>query len=416
MTAAFTELAALIRRETGIALGPAQETGVRAAVRRAAPALGPEEFLAAVESPAHRAELMSRLIDEVTVQETSFVRDRDQLDPIAWRDLAAAAQRGGRQVIRVWSAGCATGEEAYTLALLAAEAFAPAVPPVDVLGTDISAAALTAAEAGRYRQRALRGLGAPLLRRYFGQQAAGTCPVGDLLRGLVRFRRHNLARGPFPPPGELPFDLVVCRNVLIYFTPGLAAGVIGSFERSLFPGGRLLLGAADALQRVTRLPAPVSLQGQIPGRTAPARPPARASGAPPGGRTAVPREERLAAALDAADHGDPGRAAAHAEALLADDPLDAEAHFIRGLVALEMGQPGHAVTELRRALYADATFALAAFTLARAYDELGDGTAAQRSYRQALGLLDPDDHRHELLLQQVDIGDIAAACRARLGG
>jgi len=414
---ALAELAALIREETGIALAPAQEAALRAAVERVTPGLGPEGFLRAAASAANRAELMSRLFDEVTVQETTFVRDREQFDRIGWRELAICALSAGRRMIRVWSAGCATGEEPYTLALLAAEAFAPAQPPVDVLGTDISGAALSAAGTGRYRPRAVRGLGPALVRRYFGRQADGRYPVGPQLRGLVRFRRHNLAQDPFPPPGEAPFDLVVCRNVLIYFAAPLAGRVIESFEGSLFPGGSLLLGATDALQRTTPHPA---LAPRQPGASA-ARPgPPEQHGrqrrrrdpaGPPGSR-----DEQLTAALAAADHGDPGGAATLTEAVLTADPLDADAYFIRGLIALNVGEPHRAVAALRRALYADATFALAAFTLGRAYDQLGDASAARRAYRQALGLLDPEDHRHELLLQQIDIGDIAAACRARLGG
>jgi chemotaxis protein methyltransferase CheR len=424
MTAGFAGLAALIRRETGILLGPSRETALRAAVARAAPGLGPEEFLAAAADPVQRGELIGRLVDEVTIQETSFVRDRDQLDAIAWHELAATALAEGRRVVRVWSAGCATGEEAYTLALLAAEVFTTAVPPVEVLGTDISAAALRAAAAARYRPRAVRGLGAILLQRYFRPQPDGAYQVAARLRELVRFRQHNLARDPFPPPGESQFDLVVCRNVLIYFAPRLAAQVIGSFERSLRPRGRLLLGAADALQRVSRLPAPApgpqpqpgAAQLPPPGTPRGSRRPPRAELRPAARPPARSRAQRLAAALAAADHGDPGLAARLTATLLAEDPLDPEAHFVRGLVALGAGEPQRAVTELRRALYADATFALAAFTLGRAYDELHDGPAAQRAYRQALGLLDPEDNRYELLLQQVDIGDIAAACRARLGG
>jgi Tfp pilus assembly protein PilF len=102
--------------------------------------------------------------------------------------------------------------------------------------------------------------------------------------------------------------------------------------------------------------------------------------------------------------------------LIKDDPLDSDAQFIRGLVRLEAGDPAGATVALRRALYADGDFALAAFTLGRAFDALGDEPAALRSYRQALLTLNPDDDRHNLMLQQVDIGDIAAACRTRLGG
>ena len=136
---------------------------------------------------------MDRLIDEVTIQETTFVRNRDQLDAIGWPDTLQRARAHGSGTIRVWSAGCATGEECYTLALLAAEAFAPGQAPVDVLGTDISAAALAAAGAGRYRERAIHALAEPLRLRYLERQADNTYLVGERLRRLVRFRRHNLA-------------------------------------------------------------------------------------------------------------------------------------------------------------------------------------------------------------------------------
>ena len=101
-------------------------------------------------------------------------------------------------------------------------------------------------------------------------------------------------------------------------------------------------------------------------------------------------------------------------ALLADNPLDADAHFIDGLVALDAGDPAKAVAALRRALYADAAFALGAFTLGRAYDALGDAAAARRAYKRSLRLLGPAGRGHEELLDRIQAGDIAAACRARL--
>jgi len=125
-------------------------------------------------------------------------------------------------------------------------------------------------------------------------------------------------------------------------------------------------------------------------------------------------EQRLAAALDAAGKGNRDGAIAQVRLLLGENALDADAHFVDGLVALEAGRPSEAVAALRRALFADSRFALAAFTLGRAYDVLGDTLAARRSYQLALRTLDPADDRHRQLLQQVDIGDIAAACRVRL--
>jgi chemotaxis protein methyltransferase CheR len=406
----LAEITELVRRETGIALPAAREAALRAALRRAAPGLDTAAFLRATSDPAFRRGLVDRLIDEVTIRETTFVRDRGQLDMIAWHSLLKGARAAGSRTIRVWSAGCASGEEAYTLALLADQAFAPGLAPVDVLGTDISGAALTAAAAGRYRERALRGLDAPLRSRYLDRQADNTYLVSKRLRRLVRFRRHNLANDPIPPSGEAGFDLVVCRNVLIYFDQPLVGNVIQSLELALRPAGLLILGAADALQRTTARPA-----APVAGRSGRGQPRQRPLRRPLGRRPAWSRDERLAAALGAADKGDRDRALAQVALLLADNPLDADAHFIQGLVALEAGEPARAAAALRRALFTDAAFALAAFTLGRAYDALGEAAAARRAYERVLRTLDPEDHSHDLILQQVHVGDIAAACRVRLG-
>ncbi|MGD0926380.1 MAG: CheR family methyltransferase [Streptosporangiaceae bacterium] len=409
MNPELAEIADLVRHETGIVLPAARETALRAAVERTAPGLGAAAFARATSDPAGGRDLIARLIDEVTNQETFFARDRGQLDGISWHALLQRARATSSGTIRVWCAGCATGEEAYTLALLAAQAFAPGAAPVDVLGTDISQAALAGAADGRYRERAVRVLEPALRRRYFHRAPDGSYVIGDLLRRLVRFRPHNLAREASPPPGEACFDLITCRNVLIYFSPPLVSTVIDSLEGSLRPGGTLILGAADALHRLHRPSAPRDVRpaGQAGPSGPELRPPLRRE-------PSLPRGQRLAAALDAADNGDRGGALAFVASLLADTPLDADAHFIQGLVSLESGDPAAAAVALRRALCNDARFALAAFTLGRAYDALGDTQAARRAYEQALRTLDPGDDRHEQMLQQIDIGDIAAACRARL--
>jgi chemotaxis protein methyltransferase CheR len=407
----LAQIADLVRRETGIVLPAGRETALRAAVERTAPGLGTAAFARATSDPAGGRDLMARLIDEVTNQETFFVRDRGQLDQIAWPSLLRAARAADSGIIRVWCAGCATGEEAYTLALLATQAFAPAGAPVDVLGTDVSHAALASAADGRYRERAVRVLEPHLRSRYFRRAPDGSYVVGDLLRSLVRFRPHNLARDASPPPGEACFDLITCRNVLIYFSPPLVSTVIDSLEGSLRPGGTLILGAADALHRLDRPPVPGGVRPA--GQAGPSGPVLRR---PLRREPPVPREQRLAAALDAADNGDRDGALAFVASLLADTPLDADAHFIQGLVILESGQPAAAAVALRRALCTDPRFALAAFTLGRAYDAVGDLEAARRAYEQALRTVDQEDDRHERMLQQIDIGDIAAACRARLRG
>jgi len=119
--------------------------------------------------------------------------------------------------------------------------------------------------------------------------------------------------------------------------------------------------------------------------------------------------------MRAAQSGHPKEAINEASELLVEEPLSADSYLVRGIAELESGDPMSAVTSLRRALYIDPTFGLAAFKLGRAYDAAGDPRAARRAYEQALRTLEPEDERHLPILEQVDLGDVAAACRARIG-
>jgi Flp pilus assembly protein TadD len=171
----------------------------------------------------------------------------------------------------------------------------------------------------------------------------------------------------------------------------------------------LILGSADTLcgttRRLARLAdAPVPSSVKAPLQRTLRRPLGVVREAVPG----------IQEALDAAGEGRREDALAVTAALVAANHLDSDAAFVHGLVLLETGQAAEAAGSLRRALYVDPTFALAAFQLGRAYDELGDAGAARRSYAQALRTLDVQDERHEALLHQIDLGDVAAACRTRL--
>ena len=211
MTDALDQVAALLRRETGIRLEQSQHSALRSALARAAPDGDALSFLRAAEDPVWGRETIAKLVDHVTIKETFFLRERLQLDAIAWPLLLERARALGSAEIRVWSAACATGEEPYTLALLASEAFAPGDPPVSILGTDISTAALEGALAGRYRDRSVRIVEPTLRRRYF-EERDDQFVVGERLRRLVRFAPHNLARDPIPPHGEDTFDLIVSAD------------------------------------------------------------------------------------------------------------------------------------------------------------------------------------------------------------
>jgi chemotaxis protein methyltransferase CheR len=398
-------IAALVQRRSGIQLADRRLASLAAAVRRVAPDLDADAFCRLAADPVQGPPLLDRLVEQVVVRETSFLRERPQLEQVDWQALRQAAPAG---TVRVWSAGCSTGEEAYTLAMLACEAFASTTPPVRILATDISTDALARAARGRYRARAVRDVEPALRARYLpadGEEYA----VAEGLRRLVGFRRHNLLADPVPPLGEAPFQLVLCRNVLIYFDAETVGRVIDRLEFALAPAGQLLLGSADSLcgtaRRLAR-PGRWPLGEAAPGRSRPLRP--RAAERPAGGR-----DERLARVLTAADDGRAEQALDELGRLLAEDPLDADAHFARALVEFGDGRTAAAIASLRRALYVDPAFGLAAFELGRALDAAGEPDAARRAYERALRTL-PDD-RHAAIVDQVGLGDVAAACRARIG-
>jgi chemotaxis methyl-accepting protein methylase len=436
MTLALAELARVIQRESGIVLKPAQLPSLQDAISRVDRNLSAESLL----GPRASAQTMARLIDEITVRETFFFRQRSELDAIDWHSLLAAARARGSERVRIWVAACASGEEAYTVAILACEAFASALPPVSVLATDIAAAALAHASAGRYRTRATRTLDDEIRGRYFVAESGEMC-VGERLRRLVEFRKHNLVRDPMP--GTALFDVVLCRNVLIYFDRPTVERVVSSLERSLTPTGLLVLGAADRLSGTRHNVAqrqPKRAARRAQSRTQPVR---QVRGRGTGGRTDAPHPRRakprtvaraparsapsrdgsdatppggptIAEALKAADRGDIDLAMSIARQLLAEDPLDPQAHYILGAGELARDNGQAALEPLRRALYSDPNFTLAAFKLARAHDLLGEAEPARRAYLRTLRTLDHGAREQLAQAERVDLLDVASACRARL--
>ena len=417
MSEQLAQLAAEIWRETGIALKDAQLSALAAALDRAAPGLGADGFLAELDKGPGRTALLSRLIDEVTIQETYFFREARELETVDWRLLHEAARERGLDAVRVWVAACATGEEAYSLAILATEAFGTERPPVTILATDISDAALKRSAEGRYSPRSVRGVSPDRLERHFVAEERGRYRLRQSVKSLVRFRHHNLVTHPSPPPGEVAFDLITCRNVLIYFDGATVERVIESLESSLTPPGQLILGAADRLTGTAQSLALAGTQESKQPEGSRSQGPDRRLRRPLGVEPPAPTHpvaERVEQALRAADVGDLEKAIAISADVLAHDPLNADAYFIHGMAELGLGNASSAVESFRRALYVDPAFGLAAFKLGRAHDTRGDASAARRSFERALRTLDPADDRHHVVLDKVDIGDIAAACRMRL--
>jgi chemotaxis protein methyltransferase CheR len=413
-------VADLVARETGIVVRDPQLPALAAALSRLGPGMNAGSFLLEADSLASDVALIGRLIDEVTVKETYFFRELRELESIDWQRMREIAEARGSATVRVWVSACATGEEAYTIAILASEAFGTASPPISILATDVSGAALARAQEARYSERSLRQLPPALLERYFTRDGAHHV-ARHTLKSLVRFRHHNLVSDPAPPTGEVPFEVVACRNVLIYFDGETVERVIASLETAVRDSGRLILGAADRISgtasRLGRAAAATAGGAGPADRRRTRRKPARDLRRPLGREPGTPRrrvEDRIEDALLAADAGDlPGAIEIIGKAL-EKDPLNASSYFVRGLAELGQGHARSAEDSFRRALYFDPTFGLAAFQLGRAHDSTGDGKAARRAYEQALRTLDADDERHRLIMDQVDIGDVAGACRRRL--
>jgi len=424
MSDALEQLADLVRDRSGIVLhGPQRIHSLRAGLSKLEPGLDADAALARARHPVGGRAFTARLLEAVAVHETFFFRQRDDLDAIPWPALLARARARGSATVRVWVAGCSTGEEAYTLAVLASEALGTP-PPVTLLASDLSAAALRRAEAARYGERSVRHVEGDLRARHLARDGSAWS-VREHVRRVVTFQQHNLVTEA--PPGER-FDLILCRNVLIYFDAPTVERVVRALERALAPGGMLVLGAAD---RLCRLPgqarrAPVGPPAKPPAPSWRARLASRswrareqhddAVPAPAGATRPAPGDAgaALAAALAAADAGRIDEALGETERALAADPLDADAHYVRGVAQLGSGDAAAAAASLRRALYVDPAFALAAFQLGRAHDQLGDRQAARRAYEQALRTLAPGHERQRRLVADVDLADVAAACGARL--
>jgi chemotaxis protein methyltransferase CheR len=389
MSEHLNALADLIRDVAGLRLEKTRHHALRAALARAWPGASHADLLGRALDPGTGPTTVARLIDEVTIKETTFLRDRGQLASIDWHGLLASSRENGSGVVRVWSAACATGAEPYSLALLACEAFASATPPVRILATDISSSAIACATAGRYGARTVQGVEEPLRARYL-ERSGNHFTVVRALRELVEFAPHNLVSDVYPPTGQSSFELILCRNVLIYFDAETCARVAAGLERALAPGGRLMLGAADALcvRGGPVLALPRGAARAFPSVT------------PPGKRR--PRPARPAAVEPLPASRPTG------------DLMDPNVHYLLGLDELESGDPAAAVSSLRRVLYLDPEFELAAFALGRAHEEVGEPDAARRRYEQALRMLDARPEPGERLAGPIDTATLIDACAARI--
>lgn len=396
------------------------------------------------------AELQA-LLDEATVQETHFFRNPPQVRALrdhVLPELLEAAR--GRRRLRVWSAGCSTGEEPYTVAMLLRDAMRTqpdlAGWDLEVLATDVSQRALAAAREGRYGLRALQMAEEGDVARHLEASGDGTYVVRREVRELVRFAHHNLVADPVPYPDPESVDLVLCRNVTIYFARETTRALMGRFHETLRDGGYLLLGHSETLWQVSeefRLvslgsgdsaafvyrrsdPAAPERRRVLPDRrTADEGPPVvvrerrrrpdrRQDAGPAGAATAAAPApvdvsglaDVARAALAAGRYAD---AAVAAGTLAQGAPLRPEGHYLRGVAAVSLGRDVEALVDLRRAAYLAPGDGLAHFLLAGVLARLGDAAAAAREYSAAAATLGPE-HAGASELGGRAVPDLVALC------
>lgn len=248
------ELRRLIRERTGIVLMEHQRENLRLVVQKACAAFGHtdcEQYLRALREQVSPTAGMEPLIAGITVGESYFFRDTEQLDLLRDEllpELVARKREAGERSLRVWSAGCSNGQEIYSIAMLLEELLPDhAAWVLHLLGTDINTEVLANAVRGRFSEWSFRTTPAAMKARYFTPTEAGGHELAARIRARAKFAYLNLTADAFPSilTETSALDLILCRNVFIYLEPEAAAGVMRRFAECLVPGGLLLLGPSD---------------------------------------------------------------------------------------------------------------------------------------------------------------------------
>ena len=382
---AFVRLAAERGQGFGEVLDNAARLGENGTYR-ASPPIGPVRLLEFLRTHPQDKK-WAALLEAAVVPETHFYRVLPQMLALQANILPELLSRTAGPP-RLWSAGCSSGEEVYTLAFLLEECavqlgLMAGVQNSSVLGTDLSPHALALARVGCYGTWSFRGTPLAWQSRYFRALEGNpiTGPQWEVLgqvRNQVKFELYNLVE---PPSGALleqkgQYDLILCRNVTIYFRPEVAQAVYRHLASRLSPGGYLMLGPSDpppiALEGLEQKSAPGALYWQKP-----LEPPKVVKTLlPKASKVVAPSSPRPAAPLPLPQ---PKPAPVHSPIILS--PLE------RGLERLERGDASGALEPLRQAAYLDSQDAFVHFTLGRVWLALGRVAQARAALLYAQSLL-----------------------------
>ncbi len=244
----FDQIRKIVYDKSGIYLNETKDALVRARISKRMRKLGLEDFCDYLSFVVedHSGNEIQHLLDAISTNTTSFYREDDHFNLI--RALVKDWMDDGLRKLRVWSAAASTGEEPYTLAIELKEAIGAKPMDVKILATDIASSVLATAQRGEYDDERVAPVPRFLRAKYFIKRRYNDghiYTVKDDLKKIILFRQFNLSKPPFPLKRKL--DIIICRNVMIYFDGDLRKKLALEFERLPRPGGYLLIGHAESL-------------------------------------------------------------------------------------------------------------------------------------------------------------------------
>ncbi len=249
----YEKLCSIVHEKSGIALNESKEALLSARLGKRIRELGLQDFkdYLGLLLEDETGEEVIRLLDAISTNVTSFFRESEHFEFI--RGPFMKWVESGQTRFRFWSAASSTGEEPYTLGMTLLDVLGGRQVDLKILATDISTRALEKGKAGIYEEKTVEPVPVHLRDRYMERSRVGKgeakYSVREVLKGLVSFRRINLASMPFPMRG--PFDVIMCRNVMIYFDDKLRRELMAEMYRLLRPDGYLLVGHAESLSALS---------------------------------------------------------------------------------------------------------------------------------------------------------------------
>lgn len=405
---------------------------------------GVNDLMLTLQNSSFTDPLWQSLIQALTVGETYFFRDEGQIDALRSHilpQIIAERQRAGHKELRLWSAGCASGEEPYSLVMLLYEL----LPDIDdwhitVLGTDINLAFLERARRGVYRASSFRNETPDYIQKRWFRLTPEGYQLDPAIHSKVTFVPLNLVNTSFPQFANftMNMDLIVCRNVTIYFDQATVCEVVSRFHRALNDTGRLVVGHSELSTTIYREFSACSYgrivyyqkgavshphqdalhsrrpRAEPPSATHPAvhaspspRPvprPVTSSPAPAHASAEEPHALGLEAAWcrakQAADREQWDEALAALSQVESHHVFRPEFHYLRGLVQMAAENAEQALWAWRQTIYCDPAFALAHYSLGELFEGWGEPEAAARHWRQALAAIANLDPQHGLLFSE----------------